>query len=423
MKILWLAATPCGSVRRYSGKTIAGGWLISLEDEFKKRKDIELHVAYLSKNKEENFLFEGVHYYPICIDQSKYKLFRLLQVRRSETTLEKIAFPQIQKCINIVKPEVIHVHGTEGLLGIVHNTTNNIPVVFSIQGLIGPIKEKYFSGIPQNIAYKKDKFIDIVKGEGIKRIYESFCYKAEREKIYLNNAKYIFGRTIWDKYCTLALNPRRKYYIVNEILRPEFYSCHWKGFVSNKKIKIVSTISGGIYKGFETVLKSARILKQYSNIDFEWHIIGYSSDSKWVKICESITNIKSTHCNIVFHGRIIANEISKILIDSDIYVHVSHIENSPNSVCEAMLVGMPVIASFAGGTCSILEHEKEGILYQDGDPYILSGSIINLIQHPDLAKEYANNAYKRASLRHDKNKIVEEVIDGYKNIIFDFKAK
>lgn len=422
MKVLWFSNSPCGSLRRNkNSKVMRGGWLISLESELKKKADLELEVAYFSRVNEQPFYFEGVKYYPIY---KKDNIFRLIFSRYYN--LKKEDEKYYSKLVSIVKesnPDIIHIHGTEERFGIICNVIKKVPIVFSIQGLIGPIKEKYFSGIPKNIAYRFDSLNERLRGEDIKTYYKSFCYRAEREIQFLKNAKYIFGRTLWDKCCTLSINPQRKYYTVNEILQQPYYEKKWKGSFNSETINIISIVSGGIYKGMETLLKSAHLLKQYSNIKFEWHVIGYTDKNKWVYITEKMTGIKAKNNNIIFHGRLEAEKISDLLIKSDIYVHVSHIENSPNSVCEAMLVGMPVIASFAGGTCSILEHEKEGILYQDGDPYILSGSIINLIHHPDIAKEYANNAYKRASSRHDKNRIVEEVIDGYKNIIFDFKTK
>ena len=133
-----------------------------------------------------------------------------------------------------------------------------------------------------------------------------------------------------------------------------------------------------------------------------------------------MTGILAKDCNIIFHGRIDAELLSDLLCESDMYVHVSHIENSPNSVCEAMILGMPVIASYAGGTASLLKHEEDGILYQDGDPYVLAGAIIELQRNPATAYKYAQTAREHALDRHDKKQIVKEIIGGYDGIISDF---
>lgn len=125
--------------------------------------------------------------------------------------------------------------------------------------------------------------------------------------------------------------------------------------------------------------------------------------------------------NVKLQGRIDAEQLSCLLADSDIYVHVSHIENSPNSVCEAMLVGMPVIASYSGGTGSMLENEKEGILVQDGDPYVYAGAIVHLFQHFDFAKQLGKSARVKAVERHDPQRIANQLLDAYHNIMQDFK--
>lgn len=423
MKVLWFSLSPCNSIKRNNSTHVIQGWMVSLENEIKKCKDIQLEVAFFTERAETPFDFEGVKYYPMrkYILNQNIGLNRIIERSFSSKKKDKKALENMLEVIKLSNPDIIHIHGTEECFGLIQDVVKNIPIVFSIQGLIAPYTEKFFSGISFSDVKKYESFIDKVKQVSVVNNYKSFLYRSVRENHYLSKANYIFGRTFWDRDCTLALNPRRKYYVVNEILRPEFYIKQWKGFTSDNKIKIVSTISGGIYKGFETALKTAAILKQYSHLDFEWHIAGYTSRTKWVQICEKITNIKSENANIIFHGQIDSDELSDLLCNSDIYVQVSHIENSPNSICEAMIVGMPVIASYAGGTASIITNEQDGILLQDGDPYVLAGAIINLHKNPDKAIQYANLAYENAHIRHDKKQITERTLLNYETIIKDFK--
>lgn len=417
INILWFSLSPCGSIRRYKETRVTQGWMISLEDEIKKIPNIKLSVAYISFKNEEPYNYDGVTYYPIWKNIPQNKIGRVLYRFIPNKKLDALVLPKLLKIVEFSKPDLIHVHGTEDCFGLIQNKIKNIPIVFSIQGLIAPYKEKYFSGISFNDANKYETFWDKIRLLSVENDYKSFCYRAKREIYYLSNAKYIFGRTFWDKYCTLALNPKRKYFTVNEILRDIFYRVRWNKNSFDDTIKLVSTISGGIYKGFETVLKTMHILSTYADFKFEWHIAGYTKQSKWVKISEKITGLKSSDYSIKFYGRIDAEQLSDLLISSDIYVHVSHIENSPNSVCEAMLLGMPIIASFAGGTASLLANGKEGLLYQDGDPYVLAGSILKIAGNFNYAKQMGNAAFKRAIIRHDKQQIVNELIYAYKEII------
>ena len=170
----------------------------------------------------------------------------------------------------------------------------------------------------------------------------------------------------------------------------------------------------------ETALKTAFLLKKYSHLDFEWHIAGYNSKSKWIRIAEIITKLKTSDCNMILHGKVDAEELSKMLCSSDIYVHVSHIENSPNSVCEAMLVGMPVIASYAGGTASLLTNEEEGILVQDGDPYVLAGAICSMTLSVERTRDLGAKARTRALQRHNPENVYQELMISYQKIVADF---
>ena len=85
-----------------------------------------------------------------------------------------------------------------------------------------------------------------------------------------------------------------------------------------------------------------------------------------------------------------------------------------------MLVGMPVIASFAGGTASLLTTKKEGILVQDGDPYVYAGAISYLYRHFDIAMSYGENARRRALERHNPERIGKQLLDAYQTVMNDF---
>lgn len=424
MKILWYANTPCGSIRRSKSNLFRGGWLISLEDEVKKSSEIELHVAFFSETENESFEFDGVTYHPIFFPKIKNPVARILNRRKPISYIDDKMLPVMLKVVDEVKPDLIHIHGTEERFGLIQDYVKNIPIVFSIQGLLAPYSEKFYSGFPNKDVYRFESWNDKLRFVSYRNEFKSFVDRGKRECGYLKKAQYVFGRTSWDEYITGLLNHQRKYYVVDEIMRAPFYNKQWrKENFSKAPFKIVSTISGGIYKGYETVLRSAALLKQYSGIDFEWIVAGYDNESKWVKIAEQYTKIKTDDVNVKLLGRIDAEQLSCLLADSDIYVHVSHIENSPNSVCEAMLIGMPIIASFAGGTASLLTTKKEGILVQDGDPYVYAGAISYLYHHFDIAKSYSENARCRAQERHNPERIGKQLLDAYANMSKDFEEK
>lgn len=422
MRVLWYSLSPCGSVRRSGELRVIQGWMISLEDEIKKNKEIDLHVAYFSYTESEPFKFDGVTYHPMFQPKARTKIGRVLERYRSLASEDEKMLPVMLDVVKSVHPDLIHIHGTEERFGMIQDYVTDIPVVFSIQGLIAPYKEKFFSGLPDKDIIRFESWMERIRKVSYRDQFKGFVYRAKREIKYLNKAKYVMGRTFWDKDITGMLNMNREFYVVDEILRPPFYHKVWnKKAFSEDKIRIISTISGGIYKGYETVLKTALLLKQNTNIDFEWKIAGYNKDSKWVRIAENYTGIKTVDVNVKLMGALDAERLSDELVTSDMYVHMSHIENSPNSVCEAMMLGIPVIASFTGGTASMLEHGKEGFLVQDGDPYVYAGMIVDYYMHFGKVKAYGEKARQRALVRHNPNRICGQLLAAYNTILSDKK--
>ena len=420
MKVLWFSLSPCGSIRRSNKQRVIQGWMISLEDAVKSKCDIELSVAFFSPIEEPPFFYEGVRYYPMYLPKPQNPLLRVFDRTRNPKTVDDKMLPVMLSVVNESAPDLIHIHGTEERFGLIAEYVKEIPIVYSIQGLLAPYSEKYFSGMPDKEIYSLESIRDKLHFVSYRDEYKDFCYRAEREKRFLSQAQYVIGRTFWDEYITGLFNPDRKYFLVDEILRSPFYTVQWH-HKKNGRYQIISTISGGIYKGYEVVLKTALLLQSYSRVDFEWTIAGYDAESKYVKIAEKLTSIKSKNVNIIFKGRVNADELSELLENSDLYVHVSHIENSPNSVCEAMLVGLPIIATYAGGTGSLLQNEKEGILVQDGDTYILAGAIMMMKLNPEKAAFLGANARKRALARHSAERILEQLVTAYNKILLDFR--
>ena len=417
MKVLWFSLSPCGSMRRKGGKPTNGSWLIALEDALKKESGIELSVAYFTNEEKVPFTYDGVKYYPMYLPNDKNPVMRVIQRFSSEKRRDNKMLPIMLDVVRQSNPDLIHIHGTEGRFGLIQDYINDTPIVYSIQGLLSPYKKKYFAGIPQNVAERFDLLYDKLRGLSVRRDFRSLCFRAQRECVFLQHANYILGRTFWDRDITLGLNPNRKYFVADEVLRHSFYKCQWqKNSFEGRKLILITTISGAIYKGFETLLESAHLMKKYSGIDFEWRVIGYEGNNKFVRMATRMTKIKTSDVNIHFLGRLNEEELASNLCEADIYVHTSHIENSPNSVCEAMLVGMPVVASYAGGTASLLNDGVEGLLYQDGDPYVLAGRIVYLYNHYEQAKIMGNAARKRALMRHDSKRISGELIKTYYEI-------
>jgi glycosyltransferase involved in cell wall biosynthesis len=415
MKILWFANTPCGASEKLCPNLVVGGWLSSLELKILQFKDIELHICFYWKENMSPFLYNGTMYYPILKFGGSSRISRTISRALGKNGNDKKDIASLLKIINMVHPDVIHIHGTEANFGMIQQHVS-IPVIVSLQGILSVIHEKLFTGISFSKAWLNEGISSKIRflSEGtLNKLMEK---SAKREREILSYTKNIIGRTDWDRRICSVLAPRAQYFIGNEILRNTFYERKWNKESFNVPLHIVSTMSDGLYKGLETIVKTAKILCESKEIDFEWTVIGQSEKGNLAKIVRRWLRIDYNTLHIRLIGNKNEIELADNLCNSDIYCQVSHIENSSNSVCEAMLIGMPIIATFAGGTDSILENRKEGILIQDGDPYSLAGAIVEMAKNYNIAKNYAYEAFTKAQERHDENSIVNKILSIYNNI-------
>ena len=84
-------------------------------------------------------------------------------------------------------------------------------------------------------------------------------------------------------------------------------------------------------------------------------------------------------------GRLAAAEIVAELAAADVFVYPSHVDNSPNSVVEAMLVGTPDGGDAVGGVPTLMKDGEEGLLCPRGDAAALAGAIGRLLADRALA--------------------------------------
>ena len=419
MKVLWFSLSPCGSLRRNNTKRVIQGWMISLEDALKQNTDIELEIAYFSDNEEDAFTYDGVKYYPMYIKRGSGIFAKIIETYRTTEAIDKQAKAVMLDVVKQSVPDLIHIHGTEQSFGLIAEDIKHIPICYSLQGLLAPISERFFAGYTEVQINKYRGLYAKLRGTTATHDYRRISKKGEREIGFIKGAKYILGRTEWDHSICAMINPNAEYFVINEILREPFYTSRWEKEKFGKPLHLLTVLSPGqIYKGYETLLKAASLLKEHYGNDFVWNVAGYSEKNWLADIGHKIYKTTNKDCNINLCGLVTAEELATMLTETDIYIQTSHIENSPNSICEAMLVGTPVIATNVGGTETMLQ--GCGTLIPDGDPYIMAATIIKVAGDFDKAKQKSTKSIDIAMSRHNKNEIAKQLKETYNYIVNEF---
>lgn len=111
--------------------------------------------------------------------------------------------------------------------------------------------------------------------------------------------------------------------------------------------------------------------------------------------------------HVVFTGSLNAQQMKERYLKSQVFVLPSSIENSPNSLGEAMLLGVPCIASDVGGVRCLMTHGVEGLIYPADDPHLLAYDICEMFAHPEKAAQMARAGREHAGKTHDAQKNLE----------------
>lgn len=182
--------------------------------------------------------------------------------------------------------------------------------------------------------------------------------------------------------------------IYNGISKEYLFERHYE-----KKEKTIFLISGNLTrkKGQMLVLQAARELKQ-RNMSFELWIAGAASsmfDSKaYARELQSYIdeNLPGT---AVMLGRV--EDMRALRAKADVEIVASDMEAFGRVTVEAMLSGMPVIASDSGANPELIEDGVNGFLYECGNKAALAERMGRFLTDKELIEKLGEEAQRRAS--------------------------
>jgi glycosyltransferase involved in cell wall biosynthesis len=124
---------------------------------------------------------------------------------------------------------------------------------------------------------------------------------------------------------------------------------------------------------------------------------------------------------IDYRGRLPFTEIQVLRARAMTTVVASRWENQPYTVLEAMLQGVPVVCTDAGGCPEIVAHGLTGRLARSEDPSNFAAQIEYIISNPKEAEKMGLAARERILKYHSAAKIAEESLALYERIIAEHR--
>lgn len=411
MKVVWLTSICPQFISARLGKpaVATGGWL-EQSGQLLYEEGNDLTIIFPSEQGTERF----------CDNKIKaYAFKKSYMFHRNDEELKQIFIGLLK----MEEPDVIHIHGTEfphsyAMTLAAESLGIRDKCVISIQGLVSIYYRHYYAGLPYRIIHRVT-LRDLLK-RNIYQDAKQFKKRGVTETLAVKNVHHIIGRTNWDRALSQQINNTVEYHECNETLRKSFYSDKWE---YDKCIKHSIFVSQSSYpiKAFHNALEALIIVlktyddaKLYVTGDSPFNTPVYRIDSykKYIKDLIIKNNLKD---KVVFTGILDEEHMKEYYLKANVFVICSSIENSPNSLGEAMILGVPCVASDVGGISTLFTHEKDGYLYPFDEPYMLAHYICKVFQKREN-QEITEHAIAHAKKTHDVDNNYQTLMNIYRTI-------
>lgn len=438
MKILWLCnfMLPAVAEKLQQKATNKEGWISGMAEVILKRRDsneIQLGIAFPVPAQMDGLREE------LSVYGGKLTCYGFYEDTLYPENYEEALEERMRRITDDFQPDVIHCYGTEypHTLAMCRAYPDKKKILISIQGLCAVYADTYFANLPEKII-NKVTFRDFLKKDSLKEQQAKYVKRGVTEIEAVKLTGNVAGRTEWDKFYTSRWNPDSRYYHLNETLRSCFYESRWS---NEKACPHRIFLSQGNYpiKGLHYMLLALpRIREKYEDVKVYVagdSIIRYETWKDKIKISaygkylRSLIRKYGLEKQVVFLGQLTGEQMKEQYLKSALFVCPSTIENSPNSLGEAMLLGMPCVSADVGGVRSIFTDGEDGILYpgfclekadkEDAlaeNARALAEAVISMWENPAKQAEFCENAAAHAARTHDREENYRRMIEIYADI-------
>lgn len=426
MKILWLVNIVMPELAEHLGgkPSVFGGWLTGAMKAVRESGHT-LAVVTTEENtkRAERYEVAGVTYYIVN--------------RADVDSMQREFGPILER----EQPDVVHIYGTEFEHSWAMAKCADIErTVVTVQGAMTYLKDLVYAGIPERLC--RDNLLHKLLrrlhkgGQSIDLQKQSFQKRAAVEQQVLRHVKYVNGGSRWGSVVAKSINPECSTFDCNLILREPFYTDALWDPDTCEKHSIYILFSYPI-KGFHKFLEALPlILRQYpdttvnvvaNQLPFRRYsglkrkIQDAAPDYNWLVQKQIEQHDLQEHLR--FLGVLSEEQVKEQLLKSNVFFSASALENQSTSLGEAMILGVPSVASCVGAMQEMIDHGKDGFLYPFNEPYMMAEYVCRIFEDEALAKSFSQNGHNHAAATYDREKNAKQLLEMYRIIADNAKER
>jgi len=201
----------------------------------------------------------------------------------------------------------------------------------------------------------------------------------------LRKSKYVFSTSEVMKIEALKYYIKDIYVIPFGIDVSKFYNTN----ISNSSNQLtIGTIKGleKVY-GIDTLIRAFKIVLDTQKDQYNLKLLIVGGGSEENKLKNLVSNLELSSF-VDFTGKIDYENIVEYHNKIDIFVALSLSESFGVAVIEASACSRPVVVSDADGLREVVKNDVTGFIVKKNDPELAAKAILNLINNPDLRKQF-----------------------------------
>lgn len=419
MKILWLVNIVMPELANQLGRnpSVFGGWLTGAKNAVHAAGQ-ELVICTTEKRTDVQFYdISSVRYYVIpsgSIEEMEAHFHTILKQE---------------------EPDVVHIYGTEFEQSLaMANSADVERTIVQIQGAMTCLKDVVYADLPEKVC--RDTWLHRLLrqlhkgGQSIELQKQSFEQRAAVEKQVLRRAKYIIGGSEWGNSVAKAVNPNCTAFDCNLILRDSFYTDDRWSPESCEQHSIYILFSYPI-KGFHMFLEALPlILRQYPDtivnvVANQLPIRHYKGLKKMIQdaapdynwLIQKQIEQSGLQNHLRFVGHLNERQVKERMLKSNVFISASAMENQSMSLGEAMILGVPSVASCVGAMLEMINHGEDGFLYPFNEPNLLAEAVCRIFEDRNLAIRFSQKGHEHAAGVYDRKTNSRKLLGIYEQVM------
>jgi len=398
--IIWFVSSPISIISKIVGQKYEGNSGTWIEVEYSKVKQSGDKIIFVFPN---NSTKSNFNYF-----ENDYGIAYSVPLKKPSYGIKHNYFKVFKKIIESVKPDIIHIWGTES--SFCHSASllkGNFKKILTLQGILG-FHQRYKRSLLKNLPGNKfllDFWIYFLK-EIIK--FHLFKIQVKFECEIINNVDFILNDNNYGDSYIQSVSPKPIIYY--PILPNKLFSEVRWNVLKCEKDSIFTTYSYDYEKGLFELLKALIIVKK-SIPSVKLYVPGKKRKNFfWSQINRFICKNKLS-ANLVYLGKLSPLEMRSNLLKANIFVSSSIMENHNLALREALFVGTPSIATLTGSNLEFIKENINGHIYRFEDYEYLAFLIINLLKSKEKQISFSNYCFDFIEKEHKYN-----LTDFYQNL-------